>query len=44
MKEVRSLKKLFESGMEKYETDTRIEAIIKNIKKMKIHLKPLMEN
>jgi uncharacterized protein YdcH (DUF465 family) len=30
--------------MKKYETDTRIEAIVKNIKKMKIHMKPKMSN
>lgn len=28
--------------MKKYETDTRIDAIVKNIKKMKIYLKPFM--
>lgn len=40
--ETRSLKKLYDSGMKKYETDTRIDAIVKNIKKMKIYLKPYM--
>ena len=38
-KQDNSLKKLFDKGCKLYERDTRIEAIVKNLKKIKIHLK-----